>query len=111
MPAAAIGIDLGTTHCCVGVWQDSNVEILSNDVGSRLTPSVVAFTDEGRLIGEPAKGQAHKNAKNTYVAAHIVLLTLEPSPIRGRRRVPRSIISATVSWLVSVGALVRLSTL
>jgi heat shock 70kDa protein 1/2/6/8 len=60
-----IGIDLGTTYSCVGVWVDDHVEIISNDLGNRTTPSWVAFTDDDRLIGELAKQQASGNAKRT----------------------------------------------
>jgi len=66
---AAVGIDLGTTYSCVGVFRDDRIEIIANDQGNRTTPSFVAFTDTERLIGDSAKNQVAMNPHNTVFDA------------------------------------------
>merc|ERR1711959_16456 len=65
----AVGIDLGTTYSCVGIWQNDRVEIIANDQGNRTTPSYVAFTDTERLIGDAAKNQVAMNPTNSVFDA------------------------------------------
>ncbi|CCW62357.1 unnamed protein product [Phytomonas sp. EM1] len=63
-----VGIDLGTTYSVVGVWQKGDVHIIPNEMGSRITPSVVAFDDNERLVGDGAKNQLPQNPYNTIYA-------------------------------------------
>jgi len=74
----AIGIDLGTTYSCVGVWHEQNdrVEIIHNDQGNRTTPSCVAFTNSQRLVGDAAKNQAATNPSNTIFGSSFIFFLL-----------------------------------
>jgi L1 cell adhesion molecule like protein len=67
--SCGIGIDLGTTYTCVGVWRDGQVEIVPNELGRFTTPSYVSFTDQGRLVGDSAKNAIVKNHSNTVFDA------------------------------------------
>ncbi|KAH3757653.1 heat-shock protein 70, mitochondrial [Pelomyxa schiedti] len=89
-----IGIDLGTTYSCVSVMQGGEPRVLENSEGSRTTPSVVAFTEEGQLVGGPAKRQAITNPENTiYAAKRLIGRRFEdPMVKRGMNMVPYKIV-------------------
>ncbi|CAF1435295.1 unnamed protein product [Adineta steineri] len=69
MATTAIGIDLGTSFSCVAVFKNGKAVIIPDEQGNRTTPSYIAFTDNGRLVGNPAKNQVAMNPNNTIFDA------------------------------------------
>merc|ERR1712194_446634 len=90
-----IGIDLGTTNSCVAVMEGKNVRVIENAEGARTTPSIVAFTEEGRIVGTPAKRQAVQNAENTVFAAKRLIGRRYDDPLIQKEKdmVPYKIVS------------------
>ena len=99
-----IGIDLGTTYSCVGIFKNGRVEIIANEFGNRITPSYVAFTDEERLVGEAAKNQASANPKRTiYVVKRLIGRKYDDSEVKKDMKwLPYDIVSRNGKPYVSV---------
>jgi len=99
-----IGIDLGTTYSCVGVFKNGRVEIIPNEFGNRITPSSVAFTDDERLVGEAAKNQASANPKRTiYVVKRLIGRKFDDKEVqRDLKWLPYDVVSKAGKPYVSV---------
>ena len=92
--AKVIGIDLGTTNSCVAIMDGSQPRVIENAEGARTTPSIVAFTDNERLVGQPAKRQAVTNPENTVFAVKRLIGRRADSPevAKDKKHVPYDII-------------------
>jgi len=99
-----IGIDLGTTYSCVGIFKNGRVEIIPNELGNRITPSYVAFTDEEKLVGEAAKNQASLNPLRTiYVVKRLIGRKFEDKEVqRDMKYIPYKVVSKQGKPYVSV---------
>ena len=99
-----IGIDLGTTYSCVGIFKNGRVEIIPNELGNRITPSQVAFTDEEKLVGEAAKNQGASNPLRTvYVIKRLVGRKFDDKEVqRDMKYLPYKIISKSGKPYVSI---------
>jgi heat shock protein 5 len=99
-----IGIDLGTTYSCVGIYKNGRVEIIPNEFGNRITPSYVAFTDDERLVGEAAKNQGSMNPKRTiYVVKRLIGRKFDDKEVqRDVKWVPYDVVSKGGKPYVSV---------
>lgn len=99
-----IGIDLGTTYSCVGIFKNGRVEIIPNELGNRITPSYVAFTDDEKLVGESAKNQGSQNPLRTiYVVKRLIGRKFDDKEVqRDMKMVPYKIVSKNSKPYVSV---------
>merc|ERR1712159_59515 len=106
---SAVGIDLGTTYSCVGVWQHDRVEIIANDQGNRTTPSYVAFTDTERLVGDAAKNQVAMNPANTVFDAKRLIgrQYSDPSVLRDAKHWPFGVTAEPGTGKVKINAVHR----
>ena len=102
-----IGIDLGTTYSCVGIFKNNRVEIIPNELGNRITPSFVAFTDEEKLVGESAKNQAFQNPKRSvYVIKRFIGREFDDKEVqRDKKWMPYDIVNKDGKPFVEVKTL------
>ncbi len=93
--AKVIGIDLGTTNSCVAIMDGSQPRIIENSEGARTTPSIVAFTESERLVGQPAKRQAVTNAANTVFAVKRLIGRRhdDPAVLKDQKNIPFKVIN------------------
>lgn len=99
-----IGIDLGTTYSCVGIFKNGRVEIIPNELGNRITPSYVAFTDDEKLVGEAAKNQGAQNPMRTiYVVKRLIGRNYEDKEVqRDAKYLPYKVVSKSGKPYVQV---------
>jgi heat shock protein 5 len=99
-----IGIDLGTTYSCVGIFKNGRVEIIPNGLGNRITPSYVAFTDEEKLVGEAAKNQASVNPERTiFVIKRLIGRNFDDKEVqRDMKYLPYNIVSKSGKPYVNI---------
>ena len=99
-----IGIDLGTTYSCVGIFKNGRVEIIPNELGNRITPSQVAFTDDEKLVGEAAKNQGASNPLRTvFVIKRLVGRKFDDKEVqRDMKYLPYKIVSKSGKPYVSI---------
>jgi len=99
-----IGIDLGTTYSCVGIFKNGRVEIIPNGLGNRITPSYVAFTDEEKLVGEAAKNQASENPDRTiFVIKRLIGRNFDDKEVqRDMKYLPYNIVSKSGKPYVNI---------
>jgi len=99
-----IGIDLGTTYSCVGIYKGGRVEIITNDQGNRITPSYVAFTDTERLVGEGAKNQATLNPEQTLfdVKRLIGRRFNEDTVVKDKKHLPYKLVEKNNKLMIEV---------
>jgi molecular chaperone DnaK len=93
--AKVIGIDLGTTNSCVAIMDGSQPRIIENSEGARTTPSIVAFTESERLVGQPAKRQAVTNAANTVFAVKRLIGRRhdDPAVMKDQKNIPYKVVN------------------